>query len=493
MNYSNYRKHDFRGRKSVALESVEVFPSERTSWTISHQLVAPLAMALDALIILIAGIAGCVVYQLSTYGNFGNITQYAGLAAVAGALLITLGNSAKLYASSALLNFKLQVRQIILRWLGILLFLATAGFAMKIGENFSRGATALFVVFGLGGLIGMRAAWRLILADGLAVRKFAGRNVILVADQASAIDSGLLETLKRHGMQLAHHFVLPANYKDKQAQQEVIAQAVASLRRSHVEEIVVAANLDRWPEIRDVLSGFRVLPLPVNFVPVGPTKDLFYLPSHLIGETVTIELQRGPRTLVERFITRTMDIAVAGSALALLLPLFVMTAIAIRLDSPGPVIFRQRRCGFNGRMFYIFKFRTMSVMEDGEKVVAAKIDDDRITRIGKWLRRTSIDELPQLLNVLQGSMSIVGPRPHAVAHDDEFDQLVGNYAFRQHVKPGITGWAQVHGLRGEARTVADIEERIRSDLWYIDNWSLALDLRIILMTVFEVLRGKNAY
>ena len=305
--------------------------------------------------------------------------------------------------------------------------------------------------------------------------------------------SGLLETLKRHGMQLAHHFVLPANYKDKQAQQEVIAQAVSSLRRSHVEEIVVAANLDRWPEIRDVLSGFRVLPLPVNFVPVGPTRDLFYLPSHLIGETVTIELQRGPRTLVERFITRTMDIAIAGCALALLLPLFVMTAIAIRLDLPGPVIFRQRRCGFNGRMFYIFKFRTMSVMEDGEKVVAAKIDDDRITRIGKWLRRTSIDELPQLLNVLQGSMSIVGPRPHAVAHDDEFDQLVGNYAFRQHVKPGITGWAQVHGLRGEARTVADIEERIRSDLWYIDNWSLALDLRIILMTVFEVLRGKNAY
>ena len=493
MNYSNYHKRDFRVRKSVALESVEAFPSEPTRWTISYRLLAPLAMALDALIILIAGMAGCAVYQLSTHGGFGNITQYAGLAAVAGALLITLGNSAELYSSTAMLNFKLQVRQIIFRWFGVLLFLATAGFAMKIGESFSRGATALFVAFGLGGLIAMRAAWRLILADGLAVRRFVGRNVVLVADQASAIDSGLLEVLKRHGMKLAHHFVLPANYKDKQAQQEVIAQAVSSLRRSHVEEIVVAANLDRWPEIRDVLSGFRVLPLPVNFVPVGPTRDLFYLPSHLIGETVTIELQRGPRTPVERFITRTTDIAVAGSALALLLPLFVMTAIAIRMDSPGPVIFRQRRCGFNGRMFSIFKFRTMSVMEDGENVVAAKIDDDRVTRIGKWLRRTSIDELPQLLNVLQGSMSIVGPRPHAVAHDDEFGELVGNYAFRQHVKPGITGWAQVHGLRGEARTIADIEERIRSDLWYIDNWSLALDFRIILLTVVEVLRGKNAY
>ena len=493
MNYSNYRKRDFHVRRSIALVPGEALPSRPVSWSISYRLVAPIAMATDALIVLIAGVAGCVAYQLSTRGVYGNIPQYAGLAAVSAALLIALGRSAGLYEPSALLNFKLQVRQITLRWFGILLFLATAGFAMKVGESFSRGATTLFIIFGLSGLVGMRAAWRVILADGLAVRRVEGRNIVLVADHASAADSGLIEALKRHGMQLVNHFVLPANRKDRRAQKEVIAQAVSSLRRSNVEEIVVAANLDHWSEIKEIFSDFRILPIPVNLIPVGATKDLFYLPSHQIGDTITIELQRGPRTLFERFVTRAVDIAIAATALVLFLPLLVMTAIAIKLDSSGPVIFRQRRCGFNGRLFNIYKFRTMSVLEDGKKVVAAKAGDARITRIGKWLRRTSIDELPQLLNVLQGTMSIVGPRPHALAHDDEFDKLLGNYAYRQHVKPGITGWAQVHGLRGETRTVADIEERIKLDLWYIDNWSLSLDFRIILMTVVEVLRGENAY
>ena len=135
----------------------------------------------------------------------------------------------------------------------------------------------------------------------------------------------------------------------------------------------------------------------------------------------------------------------------------------------------------------------MSVLEDGATIVPAQPNDSRVTRIGNWLRRTSIDELPQLLNVLQGTMSIVGPRPHAMAHDNEFEKLAADYAFRQHVKPGLTGWAQVNGHRGQIRTVEDIEERIKFDLWYIDNWNFALDFRIMLMTAIEVTRGENAY
>ena len=170
-----------------------------------------------------------------------------------------------------------------------------------------------------------------------------------------------------------------------------------------------------------------------------------------------------------------------------------MTAIAIKLDSPGPVIFRQRRSGFNGREFQIMKFRTMSVLEDGEAVVQAKRNDNRVTRVGNWLRRTSIDELPQLFNVLQGNMSVIGPRPHALAHDSAFGELVADYAYRHHVKPGITGWAQVNGFRGQTNTVADIEKRLELDLWYIDNWSFALDFKIALMTVIEITKGRNAY
>ena len=184
---------------------------------------------------------------------------------------------------------------------------------------------------------------------------------------------------------------------------------------------------------------------------------------------------------------------VASGALICLAPLFLFTAIAIKFDSSGPVLFRQRRYGFNGQLFQILKFRSMSVLEDDRHLQAAERNDPRITSVGSWLRRTSIDELPQLYNVLIGEMSIVGPRPHAMAHDEHFDKLVGKYAYRQHVKPGITGWAQVHGYRGQMRTVSDVERRINLDLWYIDNWSLALDIKILFMTLIEVLRGENAY
>jgi lipopolysaccharide/colanic/teichoic acid biosynthesis glycosyltransferase len=163
------------------------------------------------------------------------------------------------------------------------------------------------------------------------------------------------------------------------------------------------------------------------------------------------------------------------------------------LDSPGPILFRQRRCGFNGQLFYILKFRTMSVLEDGDAIHQATADDQRVTRLGRLLRRSSVDELPQLLNVLQGSMSLVGPRPHALAHDNQFDKSVGNYAYRHHVKPGVTGWAQVNGYRGPTPNIEDIRSRVEHDLWYINNWSVALDCLIMARTVLELARGHNAF
>ncbi len=171
----------------------------------------------------------------------------------------------------------------------------------------------------------------------------------------------------------------------------------------------------------------------------------------------------------------------------------VLTAFAIKLDGPGPVIFRQRRKGFNGQEFVMLKFRTMSVQEDGEVVSQAVRHDPRVTPIGQVLRSASIDELPQLLNVLRGEMSLIGPRPHALAHDDQFQKSVGDYAFRHHVKPGLTGWAQCNGSRGATPSVEDVARRVKLDLWYINNWSLLLDLQILIKTAFEVIRKRNAY
>ena len=168
-------------------------------------------------------------------------------------------------------------------------------------------------------------------------------------------------------------------------------------------------------------------------------------------------------------------------------------AVAIKLDGPGPVIFRQRRNGFNGRPFVIYKFRTMNVLEDGPVVRQATKRDARVTGIGRVLRQSSIDELPQLFNVLKGDMSLVGPRPHAVAHDDEYGALIANYAFRHHVKPGLTGLAQVNGCRGQTLHLDQMKKRIDFDLWYIDNWSLFLDLKILARTTLVPLGSRDAY
>ena len=262
---------------------------------------------------------------------------------------------------------------------------------------------------------------------------------------------------------------------------------------SAIEEIFIEANLDRWSELRPLAGDLRVLPSHVSFAPAGAAAEVFRRPNHELGGVVCVEFQRGPLTRVEYASKRTLDLIGAGLALVLLSPLLALAAIAIKLDSPGPVLFRQQRCGFNGRGFAIRKFRSMRVLEDGPNVVQALPEDKRVTRVGKWLRRSSIDELPQLLNVLDGSMSLVGPRPHALAHESQFDKVVRNYAFRRRVKPGVTGWAQVHGCRGPTPNLATIERRVEYDLWYIDNWSLGLDLTILLQTPIEVLRGRNAF
>ena len=170
-----------------------------------------------------------------------------------------------------------------------------------------------------------------------------------------------------------------------------------------------------------------------------------------------------------------------------------LTALAIKLDGDGPIIFLQHRKGFNGRQFVMFKFRTMTVQENGDVITQATRNDPRVTRIGKLLRAASIDELPQLLNVLRGEMSLVGPRPHALAHDNYFENLLQDYAFRHHVKPGMTGWSQVNGLRGATPSVDLIARRVKMDLWYINNWSLWLDIQILIKTLFEVLRKRNAF
>lgn len=202
---------------------------------------------------------------------------------------------------------------------------------------------------------------------------------------------------------------------------------------------------------------------------------------------------RNARPRPHAALKRLLDLVISVPVLVLAAPLLLLVALLIHMDSGGPILFRQARLGLNGKPFGILKFRTMNVVEDGEHAVQAERNDARITRIGAFLRAASLDELPQLINVIAGEMSLVGPRPHATAHDAFYAALIPEYTLRQNVKPGITGWAQVNGLRGGTPTLDLMQRRVDLDLWYAGHASIALDLLILLRTPFELLRRRNAY
>jgi putative colanic acid biosynthesis UDP-glucose lipid carrier transferase len=196
---------------------------------------------------------------------------------------------------------------------------------------------------------------------------------------------------------------------------------------------------------------------------------------------------------MDAVLKRVTDIVLATLALLVLAPLMLMISVAVKLTSAGPVLFRQRRYGLNGEEIIVLKFRSMTVCEDDDVVAQATKQDPRVTALGRLLRRTSLDELPQLLNVLEGKMSVVGPRPHAVTHNEQYRKLISGYMIRHKVRPGITGLAQVNGLRGETDTVEKMRERVKYDLEYLSHWTPWLDVKIVLKTIWVLARDRNAY
>src|SRR5262249_20188762 len=285
-----------------------------------------------------------------------------------------------------------QVRGVIITWIGVFLFLASRAFAVKIGGTFCGMTIVSFAAFGLRGLIAQRVICRTILEDGLANGMVSVGTMVFVSDVQPR--SSLQQVLLRHGFRVRRHFVVSADRSHPSHWDDVISEAISHARHSNVDELFVAADLKNWAELREMTERLRLLPLPVNLVVVGPTSELLKRPPSAIGNATVIELQRAPLNPFELLIKRIIDIFLAGQILIPLLPFLAIVAIAIKLVSPGPAIFRQTRHGFNGKPFQILKFRTMTVLEDGDSVKQAERCDKRVTRLGSWLRRTSIDELP---------------------------------------------------------------------------------------------------
>jgi putative colanic acid biosynthesis UDP-glucose lipid carrier transferase len=263
-------------------------------------------------------------------------------------------------------------------------------------------------------------------------------------------------------------------------------------RSNPVDVIYIALPMASQPRILKLLEDLRDTTASIYFVPDIFVSDLIQARVDSIGGLPVVAVCESPFYGFNAVVKRVSDFVLASLLLALISPLMLGIAAGVKLSAPGPVLFKQRRYGLDGKRIAVYKFRSMTVAEDGDVVRQATKNDSRVTRFGAFLRRSSLDELPQLINVLQGRMSIVGPRPHAVAHNEMYRKLIRGYMIRHKVKPGITGLAQVNGLRGETDTVDKMKARIDYDLAYLRNWSLALDLRIILKTA-AVLLHKNAY
>jgi len=269
---------------------------------------------------------------------------------------------------------------------------------------------------------------------------------------------------------------------------------VAPYVRQHgVQEVFITLPLGSQPRIVDLLDQLQETTASLFFVPdvfgigiiQGRLQDMNGVPVVGICET--------PFTGTNELVKRVSDVVLASCILVLIAPVMLALAIGVKLSSPGPIIFQQRRNGLDGDEIIVYKFRSMTAMDNGPVVLQAKPNDPRLTPFGAFIRRTSLDELPQFINVLQGRMSIVGPRPHAVAHNEEYRQLIKAYMVRHKVKPGITGWAQVNGHRGETETIEKMQARVEYDLEYLRNWSLALDLQIIIRTVRVAFFNPKAY
>ncbi len=268
---------------------------------------------------------------------------------------------------------------------------------------------------------------------------------------------------------------------------------VKHARHGNIDIVYITLPMRAESRIHELIAKLSDTTASVYMVPDFFIFDMLHASWGNIGDLPVVSISETPFYGVDGFVKRLEDIVISSVLLLILSAPMLAIAVGVKLSSPGPAIFRQHRYGLRGNKIYVWKFRTMSVSENDGPVVQARRDDPRVTRFGSFLRRTSLDELPQLINVLLGTMSLVGPRPHAVTHNEQYRRLIDRYMLRHKVKPGITGWAQVNGWRGETDLLEKMQKRVEFDLAYIHNWSLWLDLKILFLTALRVMSDKNAY
>jgi Undecaprenyl-phosphate glucose phosphotransferase len=489
------------GSVPTAAGAVARQPSQRhqgTDW-LSPAVVIGLLRVADAVIVLLAASAAWITRFHDEPSKDLGIEAYATVLAVL--LTIHILQAAGLYNFSQLTNLFGQVGRLLLAWAAVMLSLLALGFITKMNREIaetSRLWVGLWFIYGFFGLF----TARMVLKHQIQRWQAGGRltrNLVVVG--AGEHGQRLIEHLTRHG-NTAERVIGVFDDRHSRVPEYVsgfpvlgsVNDLLTFARSSPIDQVIVALPWDAENRLLAWMKKLRSLPVDVRLCPdmIG-----FHLPHRQVthvGGVPMLNVFDKPLAGWNYIVKSMEDRVLAAAILVLILPVLLVLCALIKLDSRGPVLFRQKRYGLNNEVIEVFKFRSMYIDRCEDQVVTqATRHDPRVTRIGRILRRTSLDELPQFLNVLGGTMSIVGPRPHAIAHNEQYSRLIDEYLARHRVKPGITGWAQVNGLRGETETLEKMEQRVRYDLYYIENWSLLFDIRIILRTLFVGFSHPNAY
>ncbi|MDD2915776.1 MAG: undecaprenyl-phosphate glucose phosphotransferase [Gallionella sp.] len=402
-----------------------------------------------------------------------------------------------LYASWRMGGLVVEITDLATAWGVVVVVLVMLAFMSKTSTDFSRLVVMSWFIMAPSGMVMARVLVRLILRE----MRRAGMNIrtlAIVGANSQAVR--LIEKSQQApwmGMSPLGIFDdvsgVPIPDEVKPYLKGDVADLIRESRDGRIDYIYIALSMQQENRIIELIDLLADTTSSVYIVPDMFISDLLQAKWTNFHGVPVVGVYETPFMGVNAVIKRLEDAILGAIFMAIAIVPMIAIGMMIRLSSPGPAIFKQRRYGLNGEVVEVWKFRTMSVCEDGDKIPQAKQGDPRITPLGKFLRKTSLDEFPQLINVLQGRMSLVGPRPHAVAHNEQYRKLIHGYMLRHKVKPGITGWAQVNGWRGETDTLDKMEKRIEYDLEYIRNWSLWLDIKIIWLTVLRGFYGKNTY
>ena len=440
-----------------------------------------------------------ILILASVYSLAYNMEGYLTAGLGASVLFGLIGQFTGIYVSWSGRPFlRDEVFSLVVTWLATFLLLIFIIFAVKTSEQFSRVVLIGWLVLTPILLFSSRYALRSLQAN-LKRIGFNNRTIAIAGITQHGVQfAQSVEQQPDSGFQIAGFYALGTEQDSITLPQQFAhlgdktAMLDAALSGAW-DQIYLAPEADHHQESLQLIKELVDTITPIRLIPDQFTHSLLHSPYMEIADTPVLSIYDAPLTFPNACIKRLEDLILGSLILLLISPLMLLIAAAVKLSSPGPILFKQTRHGLRGEKFQVLKFRTMSVSKNGLHIKQATRNDSRITRVGAFLRKTSLDELPQFFNVLQGHMSIVGPRPHAVAHNEEYRRLIPGYMLRHLMKPGITGWAQVNGWRGETDTLFKMQKRVELDMEYIRGWSLGLDMKIIFVTAFKALHDKNAY